>query len=170
MRKKLTKKELNLNTASNTWTDMLSIKQLKFEVCQRGLEFEQISSMSVLQLQGWLLNNLDTNIDLNRLVEYDKHLRGVGGLDFGLLGFKMDTPDDEKREILEYNEHKTDYKPRAGTRKEYTHQLVAKGLPTKEIIAMVFKEFGRTNPQSIKSWCSRFRAQLKNIAHENSKG
>lgn len=145
-----------------SWVEKLSIKGLKKEAAQRGCDFETISSLSVLQLQAWVIKNAHKPIDLNQLKEYDDFLRNHDDLAFGILGFKMNVENEPKREILEYKEHDPDYKPRAGTRKELTQELVRQGLPTSEIILEVYKAFGRTNPQSIKSWASRFRKQLLN--------
>ena len=145
-----------------SWVDTLSIKQLKFEAVQRGLEFEQVSALSVLQLQSWVRDHKDDIIDKTLLVRYDKFIRGIGDLDFNHLGFDMEAENQPLRELSKvYIEHNPDYSPKAGTRKELTQDLVNRGLPTKEIINAVYKQFGRTNPQSIKSWASRFRRQIK---------
>lgn len=152
-----------------SWVDTLSIKKLKIEAAQRGLAFELISAYGVLELQGWVHNNRDKAIDKSLLLQYDKFLRGIGDLDFGLLGFDMKPTDKPLEKLTQtYNEHDPAFVPRAGTKKELTQQLVQKGMPTKEIINEVFAAFGRTNPQSIKSWCSRFRKQLKIKALEEN--
>jgi len=145
-----------------SWVDTLTIKQLKTEAVQRGLDFEKVSSLSVLQLQSWVRDHKDSVVNKALLVSYDRFIRGIGDLDFNHLGFDMEAHEKPLPELTHtYREHDPDYVPRAGTKKELTQELVNRGLPTKEIINEVYKQFGRTNPQSIKSWCSRFRRQMK---------
>jgi len=152
---------------TNSWVDTLSLKQLRIEAIQRGCPFEQVSAFSVLQMQSWVYSHREDLVDKSLLVKYDSFIRGYGDEALGLLGFNMAKGQDTSRKIREYPEHTPGYVPRTGTKKELTQELVRRGLPTKEIINKVFKEFGTTNPQSIKSWCSRFRKQMQNELDED---
>ncbi|RLF08345.1 MAG: hypothetical protein DRJ64_01170 [Thermoprotei archaeon] len=165
---KLTRKEREFNiTTGVAWVDTLSVKQVKHETLLRGIEFELVSKLSVLQLISWLIDNLDQPIDVGRPRAYEKSIQTKISQDLVGLGFDMESdPDPLSKLKKEYREHVPGYVPKNGTKKEYVQQLVGLGLPTPEIINKVYKQFGRCNPKSIKSWASRFRKQLKIIAYQ----
>ena len=151
----------------------LKLKDLKRACIMRGMPFQRVSRYSVHDMQSWLYKNFDDKINPVLLDDYDEWFqKQVEDPVHALLKMAYYTEDEqgnvkkERRNTFMMGIEKTKaevaaFKPKRGSMKELTFQLIRAGKPTKEVIEEVMAQFTVANEGSIKSWCSKARKSVK---------
>jgi hypothetical protein len=180
MSKRRDHRDQTVSEAALTYLEKLALPDLKRECIVRGLPFEQVGAMSVLQLQSFFLHKFDTPEDRGLLDKYDlwvtKELqsRGVDPLlysdafklgtiivrDSGTGEFRKKRSGSRIPKVRE-KKARTEDNLYVGTKKAYTFELQKQGLSKPEVITKVLEKFPDAKEKSIGIWYNKARRVQK---------
>jgi hypothetical protein len=156
-----------------------NLKDLKRACIVRGMTFARVVESSALELQSWVFKNYYNPTEPQLLQDYDiwldKYLQDLDvtdepiHIDLRMGYYSLDEDGNKrgtKRNTLIVGAYKSEkeqarFKPKKGTKKEYTFELFERGYSTKEVIEMVVDRYPDVSEGSIKVWGSRFRKTKK---------
>ena len=151
----------------------LKLKDLKRACIMRGMPFPRVSRYSVHDMQSWLYRNFDSKINPTLLDDYDEWFQDqIDDPIHVMLKMAYYTEDEqgnvkkERRNTMMMGVEKTKaeiatFRPKRGSMKELTFQMIRNGHSTKEVVEEVMEQFMTANEGSIKSWCSKARKSVK---------
>jgi len=165
--------DIRVEDYKSGYMSRLKLKDLKRACIMRGMPFSRIVRYGVHEMQSWLYKNFDNKINPVLLDEYDEWFQDqVEDPVHVLLKMAYYTEDEngnvkrERRNTFMMGVEKTKaeiaaFKPKRGSMKELTFELIRAGKPTKEVIKEVMDQFQTANEGSIKSWASKARKSVK---------
>jgi len=157
------------------YINSINIPTLKRACIIRGIPFPRVTRLGVHGLNSWLYKNYENRIDVTLLEKYDTwmddalEISGPVPLELRMAFFGEDEKGNVKKErrdvmLMGVNKSKSEiaaFKPKRGSKKELTFQLMHEGKGTKEVIKEVMAVFPEAKEGSIKSWCSQARKVIK---------
>jgi len=156
------------------YVEKLNLPNLKRECLKRGLMFERVGNMSVLELQSWFLHKFSNKIDLNLINQYDLWVEGflkARNVDETLISpmMRLGNLDSIENGGVKKKRHRSriprvrEKKARTeeglytGTKKALTFTLQKQGLTKAEVIKEVHAKYPEAKEKSIGIWFNKSR-------------
>lgn len=156
------------------YVEKLNLPNLKRECLKRGLMFERVGNMSVLELQSWFLHNFANKIDLDLINQYDLWVEGylrergcdetlispamrLGNLDIIENGETKKKRHRSRIPRVREKKARTEEGLYTGTKKAFTFELQKKGLSKAEVLKTVKEKYPDAKEKSIGIWFNKSR-------------